>query len=130
VKPSTRRSTRETTAITVKTEWLGVKQMLGTGAAWFYCGRSGYEYIDLGRLWQIALLAGLFLWLALMVRAIVPALRHPLLVMFLIWSAAAGGGAGQLRHWLAHWGIDGASTAARWQAGIGNWSIVAIEVLL
>ena len=26
------------------------------GAAWFYLGHSGYEYIDLGRLWQIALL--------------------------------------------------------------------------
>jgi nitric oxide reductase subunit B len=74
-------------------EWLSVKQMLGTGAAWFYLGHSGYEYIDLGRLWQIALLAGLFLWLALMVRAILPALRQPgdqrpLLVMFLISSAA------------------------------------------
>ena len=74
-------------------EWLSVKQMLGTGAAWFYFGHSGYEYIDLGRLWQIALLAGLFLWLALMVRAILPALRQPgdqrpLLVMFLISSAA------------------------------------------
>jgi nitric oxide reductase subunit B len=56
-------------------EWLSVKQMLGTGAAWFYLGHSGYEYIDLGRLWQIALLGGLFLWLALMVRAILPALR-------------------------------------------------------
>jgi len=74
-------------------EWLSVKQILGTGAAWFYLGHSGYEYIDLGRLWQIALLAGLFLWLALMVRTVRPALRQPgdqrpLLVMFLISAAA------------------------------------------
>ena len=74
-------------------EWLSVKQILGTGDAWFYLGHSGYEYIDLGRLWQIALLGGLFLWLALMVRAIRPALRQPgdqrpLLVMFLISAAA------------------------------------------
>src|SRR5688572_30063137 len=74
-------------------EWLSVKQVLGTGDAWFYLGHSGYEYIDLGRLWQIALLGGLLLWLALMVRAIRPALRlpgdqRPLLVMFLISSAA------------------------------------------
>jgi nitric oxide reductase large subunit len=67
--------------------------MLGTGAAWFYFGHSGYEYIDPGRLWQIALLAGLFLWLAPMVRAILPALRQPgdqrpLLVILLISSAA------------------------------------------
>jgi nitric oxide reductase subunit B len=70
-------------------QWLSVKHLLGTGLAWFYLGHSGYEYIDLGRLWQIALLIGLFLWLALMVRAIRPALREagdqrPLLVLFLV----------------------------------------------
>jgi nitric oxide reductase subunit B len=74
-------------------EWLSIKQLLGTGLAWFYLGHSGYEYIDLGRLWQIALLAGLFLWLALMVRALRPALREagdhrPLLVLFLVSIAA------------------------------------------
>jgi nitric oxide reductase subunit B len=74
-------------------QWLSVKQMLGTGTAWFYLGHSGYEYIDLGRLWQIALLVGLFLWLALMVRSIRPALRErsdqrPLLALFLISSVA------------------------------------------
>jgi nitric oxide reductase subunit B len=70
-------------------QWLSIKQLLGTGLAWFYLGHSGYEYIDLGRLWQILLLIGLFLWLALMVRAIRPALRErteqrPLLILFLI----------------------------------------------
>jgi nitric oxide reductase subunit B len=74
-------------------EWLSVKRLLGTGLLWFYIGHSGYEYIDLGRLWQVALLIGLFLWLALMVRAIRPALRQendqrPLLVLFLISSIA------------------------------------------
>ena len=74
-------------------QWLSVKQMLGSGLAWFYLGHSGYEYIDLGRLWQIALLIGLFLWLLLMARAIVPALREqsdqrPLLTLFLISSVA------------------------------------------
>ena len=39
-------------------EWLSVKQML-PGEAWFWFGHSGYEYIDLGRVWQIALLVGL-----------------------------------------------------------------------
>ena len=29
-------------------QWMSVKQMLGTGTAWFYFGHSGYEYIDLG----------------------------------------------------------------------------------
>jgi nitric oxide reductase subunit B len=74
-------------------QWLSVKQMLGTGLAWFYLGHSGYEYIDLGRLWQIALLVGLFLWLTLMVRAVRPALKdagdqRPLLALFLISCTA------------------------------------------
>jgi nitric oxide reductase subunit B len=70
--------------------------MLGAGTAWFYLGHSGYEYIDLGRLWQLALLAGLFLWLALVVRAIRPALRQPgeqrpLLTLFVISTIAIAG---------------------------------------
>jgi len=76
-------------------QWLSVMQKL-TGDAWFYFGHSGYEYIDLGRIWQIALLIGLMLWLVLMVRAIWPALRRndeqkPILVLFLISSAAIAG---------------------------------------
>ncbi|MGC4084324.1 MAG: hypothetical protein QM736_19990 [Vicinamibacterales bacterium] len=43
---------------------------------WFWFGHSGYEYIDLGRAWQIALLIGLFLWLGLVARGIVPALKR------------------------------------------------------
>jgi nitric oxide reductase subunit B len=74
-------------------QWLSVKRMLGVDLLWFYFGHSGYEYIDLGRLWQIGLLIGLFLWLALMVRALWPALRaegdhRPLLTLFLISSVA------------------------------------------
>jgi nitric oxide reductase subunit B len=75
--------------------WLSVKQKL-EGDAWFYFGHSGYEYIDLGRAWQIALLIGLFLWLFLVVRAIRPALRRkdeqrPVLGLFLLSSAAIAG---------------------------------------
>ncbi|MGE3403326.1 MAG: nitric-oxide reductase large subunit, partial [Vicinamibacterales bacterium] len=74
-------------------QWASIKQLLGIGTAWFYLGHSGYEYIDLGRLWQILLLIGLFLWLALMVRSVMPALRRaddqrPLLTMFLISTVA------------------------------------------
>jgi nitric oxide reductase subunit B len=74
-------------------QWLSVKGMLGIGEAWFYFGHSGYEYIDLGRLWQAALFVGLLLWLALMWRSIQPALRQPgeqrpLLVLFLVSSIA------------------------------------------
>jgi len=73
-------------------QWYGVMQKLGyTENFWF--GHQGYEYVDLGRFWQIFLLVGLVVWLFLMTRAIWPAFksqaegRH-LLGMFLISSIA------------------------------------------
>ncbi len=76
-------------------QWFSVRQLLSEDA-WFYLGHSGYEYIDLGRLWQILLLVGLCLWLLLMVRAILPALRRnddqkQILTLFLLSSAAIAG---------------------------------------
>lgn len=73
-------------------EWLSVKHYLPDNF-WFYFGHSGYEYIDLGRFFQIALLIGLFLWLFLMWRAIKPALKKddeqkPILTLFLISTIA------------------------------------------
>jgi len=41
----------------------------------FYLGQKGYEYVDLGRGWMIAVFAGRLLWLCLMVRAVRPALK-------------------------------------------------------
>lgn len=41
----------------------------------FYFGHQGYEYVELGRVWQIALFVGLLLWLFLMIRVLLPALR-------------------------------------------------------
>ena len=43
----------------------------------FWLGHQGYEYIELGRVWQIGKFTGIVLWLALMLRGIVPALRQP-----------------------------------------------------
>ena len=40
----------------------------------FWLGHQGYEYVDLGRLWQILKWAGILLWLVLMLRAVLPAL--------------------------------------------------------
>lgn len=73
-------------------EWLSVMNKM-SDANWFLFGHSGYEYIDLGRFFQAALLIGLFLWLFLMVRAIKPALKNKddqrsILVLFLISSVA------------------------------------------
>jgi nitric oxide reductase subunit B len=76
-------------------QWLSVKQML-PDSLWFWFGHSGYEYIDLGRAWQIALLIGLLLWLGLMARGIVPALKRggeekPILTLLLIATIAIAG---------------------------------------
>jgi nitric oxide reductase subunit B len=56
-------------------EWLGIRQMLGRLWEWF--GDQGWEYLDLGKAWQIALAAGLVIWVALLFRALEPAFRDP-----------------------------------------------------
>lgn len=73
-------------------QWFAVQQRLGYVAN-FWFGHQGYEYVDLGRFWQTFLLVGLFLWLALMARAMWPAFRRDaegrhLLGLFLISSLA------------------------------------------
>ncbi|HRF01131.1 MAG TPA: cbb3-type cytochrome c oxidase subunit I, partial [Pirellulaceae bacterium] len=57
-------------------EWMSVKNFFSDQVA-FYFGHQGYEYVDLGRFWQILLMVGLLLWLVLMIRALLPALRRP-----------------------------------------------------
>ena len=47
------------------------------GSLWFWLGHQGSEYLDLGRLWQVLLAAGLAFWLFLMGRALLPVLRQP-----------------------------------------------------
>lgn len=43
----------------------------------FWLGHQGYEYVDLGRLWQIGKFTGLVLWLGLMLRGVVGAFKQP-----------------------------------------------------
>jgi len=73
-------------------QWLGVQQRLGL-ATNFWFGHQGYEYVDLGRFWQLFLLVGLVLWLVLMDRPMRRALRNAgqerdLLIVFFIASVA------------------------------------------
>ncbi len=73
-------------------EWLGVMQKLDLGTN-FWFGHQGYEYVELGRFWQIYLFAGLFIWLFLLIRALLPAIKSdkesgPLLRLFAVASAA------------------------------------------
>jgi len=72
--------------------WYATRQRMGLEMN-FWFGHQGYEYVDLGRFWQIFLLVGLFLWLGLMTRALWPAFKRPnenksMLMLFLIASAA------------------------------------------
>lgn len=107
-------------------QWMGVMQKLGlTENFWF--GHQGYEYVDLGRFWQIFLFAGLFIWLTLMVRPLIPILKTPsesrnLIILFVVASAAIGSfyGAGLMwgqhtnlaiaeywRWWVVHLWVEG-----------------------
>jgi len=56
-------------------EFLSIHQKLGLDLG-FWFGQQGYEYVDLGRAWQLALFVGLLLWLGLMLRGLWPALRR------------------------------------------------------
>jgi len=56
-------------------ELLGINQALGT--FWFWLGHQGWEYLDLGRAWQVLLAVGLVLWLFLLFRAIAAVRQDP-----------------------------------------------------
>jgi nitric oxide reductase subunit B len=56
-------------------EWMSIQNQMSDTVS-FYFGHQGYEYVDLGRVWQMALFVGLLLWLFLMLRVLRPALRR------------------------------------------------------
>ncbi len=75
-------------------EWLSIHNRLSDASA-FLWGHQGYEYVDLGRVWQVLLFVGLLLWLFLVVRSIRPALKQPgeqkpLLWLFVLSAGAIG----------------------------------------
>lgn len=75
-------------------EYLAIHQLLKLDLS-FWFGHQGYEYVDLGRFWQILLLAGLGIWLVLMLRCILPALKiaadaKQLLLLFMASTIAIG----------------------------------------
>jgi nitric oxide reductase subunit B len=107
-------------------QWMGVMQKLGLISN-FWFGHQGYEYVDLGRFWQMFLFVGLIIWLLLMGRAIWPALKQKtesrnLLILFLISTIAIAAfyGAGLMwgrqtnlavaeywRWWVVHLWVEG-----------------------
>jgi nitric oxide reductase subunit B len=56
-------------------EWLAINRMIPDAVRNFWFGHQGYEYVDLGRFWQIYLFVGLLLWVGLVLRGIWPALQ-------------------------------------------------------
>jgi nitric oxide reductase subunit B len=49
-------------------EVLGIKGFLGN--LWFWFGHQGWEFLELGRIWQILLFVGLIFWLLIVYRAV------------------------------------------------------------
>jgi nitric oxide reductase subunit B len=107
-------------------QWFAVMQKMGL-AENFWFGHQGWEYVDIGRFWQAFLWIGLLLWLALMGRALWPAMRRQddtrSIVTLLFLSTVAIGlfyGAGLLwgrhthismveywRWWVVHLWVEG-----------------------
>ncbi|QRN95508.1 nitric-oxide reductase large subunit [Archangium violaceum] len=93
-------------------QWASVQQRMGNGDYWYWFGHQGWEYVDLGRFWQIFLFVGLFVWLFLTARSVWPALKkpsegRPLLVLFVISSMAIASfyGAGLMYGQRSHMGM-------------------------
>ncbi|MGO1329025.1 MAG: nitric-oxide reductase large subunit [Idiomarina loihiensis] len=54
--------------------WLAIAQIMPEHLN-FWLGHQGYEYVDLGRLWQIGKFLGIVFWLVLMMRCVVGAFK-------------------------------------------------------
>jgi nitric oxide reductase subunit B len=71
-------------------EWAGLLQWLGR--AWFWFGDQGWEYLEIGRAWQILLAIGLVYWFGLLYRharaSLLDPERRTLTIFFLIAAAA------------------------------------------
>jgi nitric oxide reductase subunit B len=71
-------------------EWAGLVHRLPH--LWFWLGSQGWEYLELGRLWQYLLIAGLIYWFWLLCRTLRPARRDPerrAIANFFLIAAAA-----------------------------------------
>jgi len=71
-------------------EVLGIKGLLGDW--WFWLGHQGWEFLELGRIWQILLFGGLIFWLLIVYRAVGEHLKmhkdeFSALIWFYVFSA-------------------------------------------
>ncbi len=139
-------------------EWASVHGMFENLTAAFWFGHQGYEYIDLGRFWQIYLFIGLLLWTFLMLRALWPMFKSKdkagSLVFLVVVSTIAIGllfGAGLMwgerthismmeywRWWVVHLWVEGVFevfataivAALLVKMGLVRASIATISVLI
>ena len=79
-------------------EWMGIAQWLGD--LWFWFGNQDWEYLELGRVWQYLLVAGLFLVAALAIPVFyVPALFYGARTHYTIVDT--------WRFWIIHLWVEG-----------------------
>ncbi|MCE5185877.1 MAG: cbb3-type cytochrome c oxidase subunit I [Planctomycetaceae bacterium] len=71
-------------------EAISLKGFIPAKGPWFWLGAQGWEYLDLGRLWQILLTIGMFLWVVILVRGMAGTLRteHPANMPYLFLYSA------------------------------------------
>lgn len=55
--------------------WLAILQIIPPELS-FWFGHQGYEYLDLGRFWQLLKFVGILFWLFLMCRCMLPAIKN------------------------------------------------------
>ena len=72
-------------------EWLGISQLLGDW--WFWLGNQGWEYLELGRIWQYLLVLGLLVWFGVLWWVVRPSMvddveARPIVRAFLIAALA------------------------------------------
>jgi nitric oxide reductase subunit B len=60
-------------------EAASLKDVIGRDGPWFWLGSQGWEFLDLGRFWQILLTIGMLFWVVILVRGLRGMLRqeHP-----------------------------------------------------
>lgn len=56
-------------------EYIGVKGLLNN--LWFWLGNQGWEYLEIGRGWQVLMAIGLILWAFLLYRVVRPTKKEP-----------------------------------------------------
>jgi nitric oxide reductase subunit B len=138
-------------------EWAAINGFIANLTTNFWFGHQGYEYIDLGRFWQIYLFIGLLLWVFLVLRALWPTLRQRqgksliFLVVFATLSIGLLFGAGLLwgqhahisvmeywRWWVVHLWVEGVFevfataivSALLVRMGLVRASVATISVLI